>query len=83
MARLRIEVAKAKCRSFGKCMSVAPEVFAFDGEKKVSVVEGAAAPDETIAKAAKSCPYRVIALFDEDTGEQVFPPVRKAPPPSS
>ena len=77
MARLRIEITKSKCRSFGKCMSVAPEVFAFDAEKKVSVVEGGTASEETIAKAAKSCPYRVIALVDEDTGEQVFPPVRK------
>lgn len=77
MARLRIDITKSKCRSFGKCMSVAPEVFAFDDEKKVRVTDGASAPDETIAKAAKSCPYRVIALIDEDTGEQVFPPVRK------
>ena len=77
MARLRIEITKSKCRSFGKCMSVAPEVFASDDEKKVRAIEGGSAPDETIAKAAKSCPYRVIALVDEDTGEQVFPPVRK------
>jgi ferredoxin len=77
MVRLRIDLAKAKCRSFGNCTKLAPAVFALDAEKKVSVVEGASAPDETIAKAAKSCPYRVIALFDENTGEQVFPPVRK------
>ena len=77
MGRLRIEVDKNKCRSFGKCMSVAPDVFAPDRYKKVSIIEGASAPDETIAKAAKGCPYRVIALIDEDTGEQVFPPVRK------
>ena len=77
MGRLRIEVAKSKCRSFGKCMSVAPDVFAADDEKKVRVIAGGSAPDETITKAAKSCPYRVIALIDEDTGEQVFPPVRK------
>ena len=77
MARLRIDIAKSKCRAFGKCMSVAPEVFAFDEEKKVRVIEGASAPDEIVAKAAKSCPYRVITLVDQDTGEQVFPPVRK------
>ena len=77
MGRLRIAVTKSKCRSFGKCMSVAPDVFAPDAEKKVRVVEGASAPDETITKAAKSCPYRVIALVDQETGEQVFPPLRK------
>jgi ferredoxin len=83
MGKLRIDITKSKCRSFGKCMSVAPAVFGFDDEKKVHVVDGAAAPDEVVAKAAKSCPYRVIALFDEATGEQVFPPVRKPPPVSS
>jgi ferredoxin len=77
MARLRIDLAKAKCRSFGNCTKLAPEVFALDAEKKVRLVEGGTAPDETILKAAKSCPYRVVALVDEDTGEQVFPPVRK------
>ena len=77
MARLRIEIDRSKCRSFGKCMSVAPQVFAADDEKKVRVIAGGAAPDETIAKAAKGCPYRVIALIDAETGEQVFPPLRK------
>ena len=77
MPRLRIDISRTKCRSFGKCMNVAPEVFAFDAERKVSLVEGGAAPDETILKAAKSCPYRVIAVVDDETGEPVFPPVRK------
>jgi ferredoxin len=77
MGRLRIELAKSKCRSFANCTKTAPDLFALDDEKKVRIIEGAPAPDETIVKAAKSCPYRVIALVDEDTGEQVFPPVRK------
>ena len=79
MARLRIDISRAKCRSFGKCMAVAPDVFAFDEEKKVRTIAGGAAPDEIVVKAAKSCPYRVIALVDEETGEQVFPPLRKPP----
>ncbi len=29
--------------------------------------------EETIFKAAQSCPYRVIKLEDADTGEQLFP----------
>lgn len=47
MARLRIDLAKTKCRSFGNCAKLAPQVFALDAEKKVGVVEGASAPDET------------------------------------
>jgi ferredoxin len=79
MPRLRIETAKAKCRSFGKCMNVAPEVFAFDADRKVSVIDPAGAPGETILKAAASCPYRVISVIDDESGTQLFPPVRKPP----
>ena len=77
MARLRIDITRTKCRSFGKCMNVAPEIFAFDDDRKVRLLEGGTAPDEAILKAAKSCPYRVIAVVDDETGEPVFPPVRK------
>ena len=80
MARLRIDIARGKCRSFGKCMGVAPEIFAFDEERKVRLVEGGTAPDETILKAAKSCPYRVITIVDDETGAPVFPPGRKLTP---
>jgi ferredoxin len=75
--RLRVALHREKCRSFGKCMSVAPELFAFDSERKVQQIAGGTAPDETIVKAAKSCPYRVIAVIDEESGEQLFPPIRK------
>jgi ferredoxin len=77
MPRLRIEIAQAKCRGFGKCMSVAPEVFAFDVARKASLRDPAGAPEETILKAAKSCPYRVITVVDDETGEPLFPPARK------
>ena len=77
MPRLRIDVAKAKCRAFGQCMKVAPAVFAFDADRKVDVADAGAAPAELVVKAARSCPYRVITVFDDDTGAQLFPPPRK------
>lgn len=82
MPRLRIEIAKAKCRSFGKCMSVAPEVFALDEARKASLRDPDGAPDETIVRAARSCPYRVITVVDDPTGEPIFPPARKIGPSS-
>ena len=56
-----------------------PEVFAFDADRKVSVIDPAGAPGETILKAAASCPYRVISVIDDESGTQLFPPVRKPP----
>ena len=74
MSRYRIAVNPAKCQSYGKCLSLAPNVFAWDRARKVRLVDVAGASDETLLKAAKLCPYRAIAIIDEATGAPVFPP---------
>jgi ferredoxin len=51
-------------------------VFALGADKKVELVDPAGAADEAILQAAKSCPYRAIAVSNEQ-GEQIFPPPRK------
>jgi ferredoxin len=74
---LRIELNKDKCQAYHRCTVVAPAVFALDGDDKVELADPRGASDEIVLKAAKACPYRVIALFDEATGEQLFPIARK------
>ena len=76
MTSVRIEVNKKKCQAFGNCIARARAVFRLGGDKKVEVIDPAGAPDETILQAAKSCPYRAIAVSNEQ-GEQIFPPPRK------
>jgi ferredoxin len=76
MPSVRIEITKKKCQAFGNCMAKAPAVFALGADRKVELVDPGGAPDDTILQAAKSCPYRVIAVIDAG-GEQIFPPVRK------
>jgi ferredoxin len=80
VTRLRIELNTDRCRSFAKCTTTAPAVFALGEDRKVVILDKAGADDETIVRAAKSCPYRVIALFDDTSGEPVFPPGRKLRP---
>ena len=80
MTRLRIELNTDRCQSFAKCTTTAPAVFALGEERKVVILDKAGADDETIVKAAKSCPYRVISLFDDESGAPVFPPGRKLRP---
>ena len=80
MTRLRIELNKERCQAFAKCTTTAPAVFALGADRKVVVVDAAGADDETIVKAAKSCPYRVITLVDDVSGAPVFPPGRKLKP---
>jgi ferredoxin len=76
MTSVRIEISKKKCQAFGNCIARAPTVFALAEDKKVALVDTAGAADDTILQAAKSCPYRAIAVSNEH-GEQIFPPARK------
>jgi ferredoxin len=76
MTSVRVEINKKKCQAFGNCIARAPTVFALGEDKKVALVDPAGAPDEAILQAAKSCPYRAIAVSN-DEGEQIFPPARK------
>jgi molecular chaperone DnaJ len=69
----RIEPKPQKCQSYGGCLAIAPKVFGWDRAHKVRLVDQAGAPEATILKAAKLCPYRAIALSDAATGEKIFP----------
>ena len=80
MTRLRIELNTDRCRSFAKCTTTAPAVFALGDDRKVVIVDPAGADDETIVRAAKSCPYKVITLIDDATGAPVYPPGRRLRP---
>jgi ferredoxin len=74
MSRYRIELDQARCQSYGNCLNVAPAVFAWDRARKVRIGDPGGAADATILKAAKLCPYRAIAIIDEDSGGRLFPP---------
>jgi ferredoxin len=72
MSQYRIEPEAKRCQSYGSCLKIAPNVFAWDRARKVRIADPAGADDKAILKAAKLCPYRAIALSDA-AGEPVFP----------
>jgi ferredoxin len=76
MTSVRVEINTKKCQAFGNCIARAPAVFALGADRKATIVDPAGAADDTILQAAKSCPYRAIAVSNEQ-GEQIFPPARK------
>ena len=76
MGDVRIELNTAKCQSYGKCLSLAPNLFAWDRSRKVRITDPQAATPALALKAAKNCPYRAIAVIDSATGERVFPVAR-------
>lgn len=81
MSRLRVSVNSGKCQAYGRCTAIAPAVFTPGPDGKSTVLQADAAPDETVVKAARSCPYRAITVTVDATNEQVFPPLPKSQPP--
>jgi len=73
MSRYRIDLDPRRCQSYGSCLRIAPNSFAWDRARKVRLSDPEGTPDAAILKAAKLCPYRAIALSDAGTGEPVFP----------
>jgi len=57
------------CSAHGDCVDLAPQIFRLDD---VAVVIGTG-PDDLIMAAAEACPATAISVFDEASGEQVYP----------
>lgn len=81
---MKIEVKRDLCIGAGPCVAVAGAVFQLDEEAKAIVLDPKGADDETIKLAAESCPVKAIFLYDEESGEQIYPKEEKtgeqAPP---
>jgi len=71
--RLRIAVDHLRCVGNGMCLATAPAVFAHNEERQSVVVDPAAAPEETVLRAAASCPTGAISVEDAATGKVIFP----------
>jgi ferredoxin len=63
------KVDEMECAGHGDCALVAPGVFEVDDVARVV----GTAPRELLIEAAESCPAGAIAVFDSDSGEQVYP----------
>jgi len=79
--KVAVEVEWGLCMGSESCTELAPGIFRLDWSKKKSVFDPAplemgeddTARAEDIFRAAQSCPYRAIALRDQETGEKLFP----------
>jgi len=67
------KVDRNLCVGAGNCVAIAPEVFAMDDEDMAVVANPKGADEDTIWKAAESCPVDAIILEDETTGEVLYP----------
>lgn len=62
-------IDEAACAGHGDCVEIAPQVFELDDIARVI----GTGPPQLILEAAESCPSAAISVFDEETGEQVYP----------
>lgn len=70
---MKIQVDRAKCEGYGKCVQATPKVFKLD-EKFISVViDPKGDTDQKILLAAKLCPTKAITLEEEESGRRIFP----------
>jgi ferredoxin len=72
-------VQTEKCQGYGACVKAAPEVFRLSASGKAEPGDPAAAPDEIVLKAARSCPYRAVTVTDAESGAQLIPRIRAKP----
>ena len=63
------KVDEMECAGHGDCALVAPGVFEVEDVARVV----GTAPRELLIEAAESCPAGAISVFDEETGQQVYP----------
>ena len=70
---MKPKVDRNLCVGAGNCVAIAPEVFAMDDEDMAVVVNPKGTDEDTIWKAAESCPMDAIILEDEATGEVLYP----------
>ncbi|MFA6105654.1 MAG: ferredoxin [Patescibacteria group bacterium] len=83
----KITVNRDLCIGAASCILAANTVFEFDAENKATIILGdgtkaavteksklkdPSVTDDTLIKAARSCPTKAIILEDE-TGNQVYP----------
>ena len=63
------QIDESVCAAHGDCVEIAPSAFALNDTAHVI----GEAPPDLIMRAAEACPSVAITVFDEDTGEQVYP----------
>lgn len=59
---LDVEIDRDACMGSGNCVFQAPGAFGLDADGIAFVVDPAAAPEESVRRAARQCPARAIAV---------------------
>ncbi|HVC83069.1 MAG TPA: ferredoxin [Chloroflexota bacterium] len=69
---MKFRISRGACIGNGRCVDVAPEVFALDPLNKAVVVNPEGADDEKIMDAAHACPVQAVIVTSDD-GKRLYP----------
>ena len=64
-------VDASACAAHGDCLVEAPQAFAVNDDDVAEVI--GSAPLDVLTRAAEACPSVAISIFDEETGQQLYP----------
>ena len=73
MAKYKIKIIKDKCISAASCVGIAPKVYQLDKDNIAYVVDEGGDTAENVLLGAQSCPTNAIEIYDNETGEKVWP----------
>jgi len=74
MTKYRIKIDRDKCMGDKQCWDKAPETFEVDEDDKAFVKDPEGNWPEYVLAAAKDCPTDSISIYNDETGERVWPP---------
>ena len=64
-------VDEGACAAHGDCLVEAPQALALNADDVAEVI--GSAPLDDLTKAAEACPSVAISIFDQDSGERLYP----------
>lgn len=84
MPKYNVKIIRDLCIGVATCVAVAPKVFKLDEENKAVLIEGwEAESPEAILAAAQACPTEAIIIITDESGQQVWPPLRESNRPTA
>ena len=69
---MKIKIDRDLCTGIGNCIVIAPTALKLDQENKVTLLDAKSVDENTLMRAAESCPVNAITIED-DQGNQLYP----------
>lgn len=75
---MKVSIDRDRCTGVANCVAFAPTVFDLDDEDKAVILDPESVDDDTLVKAAESCPELAV-IIEDDNGRRIYPrPKKKA-----